>query len=544
VGGSIPNPLSVLHSGGTGTVNYQWYDASTNSAITGAISNTFTPSSYSIPGTYSYYVTINYTGSGCNSVTSNTVQVIVLADPTTTVSNNASYCQNATPTAIVVTPTGGNGTNTYQWFSNTVNSNIGGNPIGSSNSASYTPPVNITGTFYYYCQITQSSANCSVTSAPVQIQVTPAPAITTQPTPTQTVCLDGAPTTLTVDYSNGTGSPTYQWYSNSTNGTTGGTAISGATTNSYTPLTTSTGTTYYYCIINFTSGGCSNVTSNIASVIVNPDPSVSVQPLASQTICIGGTISAPLSFTNTGGTGTPTYQWYLVGSPNQTIGTNSTSYTPGSLSTAGTYNYFAQISYTGSGCASVNTTNATIVVVNDPVVSIASSETYCQNSTSVLPIASTVSGGFGTPSYFWYSNNTNNNTGGTLITTATSNTFTPPVSTIGTTYYYCNIVQSGTNCSSTSPTVSVQVIAQPQITTQPIPTQTVCVGGTLSNLSVSHTNGTSAPTYQWYSNSINDYCGATSISGETNSTYSPPVNSIGTIYYFVKITFESFFKTI
>jgi hypothetical protein len=64
----------------------------------------------------------------------------------------------------------------------------------------------------------------------------------------------------------------------------------------------------------------------------------------------------------------------------------------------------------------------------------------------------------------------------------------------------------------------------------------VCEGSSSQELSVGATSSTGSLSYQWYSNSINDYCGATSISGETNSTYSPPVNSIGTIYYFVKIT--------
>jgi hypothetical protein len=65
---------------------------------------------------------------------------------------------------------------------------------------------------------------------------------------------------------------------------------------------------------------------------------------------------------------------------------------------------------------------------------------------------------------------------------------------------------------------------------------TVCEGSSSQELSVSATSSNGSLSYQWYSNSINDYCGATSISGATNLTYSPPVNSIGTIYYFVKIT--------
>ncbi len=44
--------------------------------------------------------------------------------------------------------------------------------------------------------------------------------------------------------------------------------------------------------------------------------------------------------------------------------------------------------------------------------------------------------------YQWYSNNAPNNTGGTLIPGATTHTFTPSNTTIGTTYYYCEMTIS------------------------------------------------------------------------------------------------------
>jgi hypothetical protein len=61
---------------------------------------------------------------------------------------------------------------------------------------------------------------------------------------------------------------TYQWYSNTSNSTSGATKINGATNSTYTPSTSTTGTKYYYCIVS--SGTCST-TSNIVSVVVkNP----------------------------------------------------------------------------------------------------------------------------------------------------------------------------------------------------------------------------------------------------------------------------------
>jgi len=192
---------------------------------------------------------------------------IVSTQPLTT----QTLCQNSTPTDLTITVTGGIGTISYQWFSNTTNTNTGGTLIAGANNNSYTPLTTIVGTRYYYCVVTQSGVGCNVTSAVATVIIVPAPAITTQPAPSS-VCEGGTPTLLTVAYTNGTGTPTYQWFSNTTNTTIGGTAIAGATNNSYSPPSATVGTLYYYCQITFSSGGCTNIFSNTVQVIINQIP--------------------------------------------------------------------------------------------------------------------------------------------------------------------------------------------------------------------------------------------------------------------------------
>lgn len=87
-------------------------------------------------------------------------------------------------------------------------------------------------------------------------------------------------------YVEGTGTPTYQWYENTVNDTTTGTAIAGATTASYLPDVSSVGTTFYYCIITFNSGGCSELISAVAEITVNETPDISD---AAVLICSGNT---------------------------------------------------------------------------------------------------------------------------------------------------------------------------------------------------------------------------------------------------------------
>jgi hypothetical protein len=213
-----------------------------------------------------------------------------------------------------VSATGGISTNySYQWYSNTSNSNTGGTIISGATTSSYTPNISAVGTLYYYCvvSINPSATGCSTTSAVAAITVSAGPSINSQPQ-SQTICVGGTLTPLTTSHIGGTGTPTYQWYSNTSNSNTGGTIISGATTSSYTlpaALNASAGVHYYYCVLSFGStSGCSSISTSAATITVVPDPTVTAP--VSETICTGGSPSA-LSVTASGGISTSySYQWY------------------------------------------------------------------------------------------------------------------------------------------------------------------------------------------------------------------------------------------
>ena len=114
---------------------------------------------------------------------------------------------------------------------------------------------------------------------------------------------------LSISYTNGSGSPQYQWYENTVNNNTTGTPIPGATSSSYMPFTAVAGTTYYYCTVDLPQGGCNTIYSNTAEIIIYLDPLVDLQPISSQTICVGGS-SQQLDVSYINGVGTATYQWY------------------------------------------------------------------------------------------------------------------------------------------------------------------------------------------------------------------------------------------
>ncbi len=68
---------------------------------------------------------------------------------------------------------------------------------------------------------------------------------------------------------------------------------------------------------------------------------------------------------------------------------------------------------------------------------------------------------------------------------------------------------------------------------QPLATQSICNGSVSSNLSVTATGD--GLNYQWYADDNNSGFDGTLLINETNSSFSPPSNSSGTVCYYVKI---------
>lgn len=454
---------------GLGTPTYQWYVNGT--PIANSNSPNFTPSSFITTGNYFVYVTIDLSGNGCNTAVSDSARITVLDNPSITLQPvSANYCQNAAnPDSLFVEATGGYGNFNYQWYANTSNANSGGNIIPGATNAYYFPPVNSIGTLYYYCEISQSGANCETVSNPATVQVNLAPTFTTTPITSQDLCLDGTPNSLSVAYQNGTSSAQYQWYSNSVNANSGGQLIAGATNPNYTPPSDVSvlGTSYYYCVISFNIGGCSEITSPIAAVTVHQNPTITTQPLETDSICVGGTIASPLSINYTSGTGSPSFQWY---ENNQIIpNANNATFTPNSFSIAGVYYYSVELSLSGSGCDLVHSDSAQIVVIEDPVVSAQPQDTvYCQNTSAVAPLTISVTGGLGNYSFQWFENTTNSTIGGTALVGETTSSFIPPTTTVGSQYYYCEVYQTGLNCATVSAVATVQINLPPSIDNQPL----------------------------------------------------------------------------
>ena len=90
----------------------------------------------------------------------------------------AAYAQNATANTLTVSAAyDGNSTGvTYQWYSNTTNSNTNGTLITNATSASYKPSTTEVGTTYYYCEATYDE--CTITSNVATVVVNPTYTVT------------------------------------------------------------------------------------------------------------------------------------------------------------------------------------------------------------------------------------------------------------------------------------------------------------------------------------------------------------------------------
>lgn len=363
------------------------------------------------------------------------------------------------------------------------------------------------------------------------VTVCNAPSISAHPSASaQNICQNGAASQLSVT-ATGSGSLTYQWYSNVSNANSGGTLIGGATSNTYTPSTTAGGTAlYYYCVVtNDCGGGNTNTAaSNVSGLVTVSATSVGgTVNYSGANICISGVPSAAL--TVSGNTGT-TYQWQssttdATSGFSDIAGATGATYTPGSIATT----TFYRVNVANGTCPAASSVADTIIVTNTtPGITSQPStaaQTICSGG-SLTALSVTATGASLT--YQWYSNTSNSNSGGTLISGANSNTYTPSNITAITKYFYCSVASNG-GCAIVSNTSGlITVYAASAGGTANYSGANICTSGVPSAaITVSGNTGT---TYQWQSSTTDATSGFTDIGGATGASYTPGSIAVTTFY--------------
>ncbi|MCL5794530.1 MAG: PKD domain-containing protein, partial [Candidatus Thermoplasmatota archaeon] len=536
VGKSIT--LTASASGGTGSYSYQWYES--GSAISGATSSTYTTSDYSSSGTYDYYVAVT-DGAGY-TVDSSTLGETVNSDPTVSASSNVSSADVNYPIEFSASPSGGTSPYTYSWtiggtqvstsqdfshsfstagsytvdvtvtdsvgktYSASVTVTINNNPsvsISSSqnptdvgNSVTFTASESGgTGTISYAWYVNGASEGSGSTldysfsssgSYTIEVIVTDSDGHTASYSITETVYSDpsvsisssqnptdvGNSVTFTASPSGGSGSYTYQWYE-------GGSAISGATSSTYTTSFSSSGTYDFYVIIHDSVGNSAQ--SSTLDETVNADPSVSISSSQNPTD-VGNSVT--FTATGSGGTGSYSYQWYLNGSV--VSGATSSTYTT-SFSYAGSPQIYVILKDSLGDTAQSSTLTETVNA--DPVVGISSSQNPTDVGNSVTFTAS-ASGGTGSFSYTWYLNG--------ATQSSTTNQFDYTFSSAGT--YYVNVTVKDSLGDSASYSFKETANPDPSVTISSTPAPTDA--GVPVTFSSSPTGGTTPYNYTWEINSV------------------------------------------
>ncbi len=505
--------VSLTVSGGslgTGAV-WRWYTGSCGGTYVSNGSSIYvTPST-----TTTYYVRAEGT---CNTTGCASMQVIVNSISTAPTSINATntyICVGGSTQLTVIGGSLGTGAS-WQWYSGS----CGGTFVGTGSSITVSP----TSTTTYYVR---ASGTCNTTScASVTITVSPDP--TASITPSATTVCSGGTVSFTQTTNGGSGTITDQWQT-STNGTT----WSNWTTSVNPTSPALTQDTYFRLVRTATGNGCDQAISNIVFVSVNPDPSITTQPVSPEHICQGGTTNN-MTISANGGTGSFNYQWQWYngsswvnvsnGNPSGATysGATSNTFSVSGIANPGNYLYRCYLTQTGSGCDPVTSNQITVQVVEDPQVTIVGEATVCSGGSSVFLASET--GGTGTFTYQWQSSPDGSTWAN--ISGATNPTYTTPALT-STTYYRVLLSASGSGCNSaTSNTQAVTIHPDPFISTQPAGT-TICAGQT-HNLSVNAGGGTPALNYQWLI-SLNgtDW---EEIPGATNATYT--TNPLGVTRYY------------
>ena len=446
-------------------------------------------------------------------------------------------------------PTDG-GTLSYQWY-RCNEDGTEAQPVVGATEESFMGMAGETGTFYYYCVVTNTNKNVSG-SKTASVQSDIARVTVVEPTGVENAQAPRPSWEVLDDATYGKGAQvddlryyafvndggvlTYQWYV-SPDETSAGTAIDGATQSTFTPPTDEAGTYYYYCVATNTNeyathNKTAQTTSSRAKITVVDvkAPIITTQP-ASAAYREGDT-AEPLTVEVEAPEGCSlTYQWYegYIGDGVAMAGADQNSFVPAAQMESdedymSIYNYFCEITaaYPDGKTLTLYSQVASITVIDS-----GSGEyivTFDPNGGSVSEISmSTVNQQLlympvperiGYDFDGWYTQKE----GGTHVTVS-SRIYS------GDETLYAHWIDNGRPVYAQSPVIT----AQPQNAqysegdpAAPLTAEAgVTDGGTLS--------------YQWYQSSDGSTDGGTKV-GTNSPSFTPDTSAEGTYYYYCVIT--------
>jgi hypothetical protein len=542
--GGTANLSVTVGSVSAGTLSYQWYSSPTDSNSGGSLIPGATGAAYAAPteslGTTYYYCEVTNTDTDAinsvKTVASDAAAVVVndlinAEAPTISAQPQDTTTRTGVPASLSVTASA-SGVLSYQWYSNTIDSNSAGALIPGATDAVYSVTPSAVGTIYYYCVVINTDNSVSGS---------------------KTASITSETAAVTVTY----GADTYDFSEF---------GITGSAGTGYTKVgdlfKVPDGDYTSYRSLNDPGNGYTAMYLNEAVT----DPLTAIFMAEGSGTCRSFTFqdlglsmySAADSFSSLR---------LVLKDHSGNVLSDETLGTSGSIPTNSIVQLSSLYSHTEWNVAGVSrieitydlnvNTNDYLAFENITLANI--SVKYLNAETPVIlaqPADKAVNTGgtanlsmavgsvsAGTLSYQWYSNTTDSNSGGSLIPGATGATYAALTESIGTTYYYCEVTNTDTDAVNSVKTVVSDAAAvvvndlvnaeAPAITIQP--QDTTVPTGTLTSVSVT-ASASGTLSYQWYSNTMDVNAGGNLISGANAATYSVTPSAVGTIYYYCVVT--------
>ena len=367
-------------TGGGKNVTYEWASSTAGefTTVPTTAEITVTPSENT-----TYTVTATAHLGNCTSIAVKTISITV-DNPTVKLTSigDQTICAGATATFTAQT-TGVNGTQSYKWM----------NAVGDSltNTQGYQTSDALVG-----CDTTFTVVAYATMGACVKTDTTTAtlhvldPQVKLKDIDPVTICKGGNGTTLTaVLDGEPTGTVSYEW-SNGTSGTD-------ATSITENPTTTTDYTVVATATVTANGISCPKTDSKTVTVTVN-DPQVSLNTMASKTVCYGGNTSLTVS-TNNFNADDLSYEWKKGN--NVLAGEESSTLTLNNMQESATYT--VTVTATKGECPKTATATATVTVLH-PTVETPTFEgatTICQGDNGTDLTVSAVHDANSTVTYHW-----------------------------------------------------------------------------------------------------------------------------------------------
>ena len=422
-----------------------------------------------------------------------TMTILVTPLPGATISGDTTLCQGSNLPVVVFT-----GSNSAGPYTFTYNINGGANQTITTpaNSSVVTLPVptSVPGAFIYNLTgVSVGGCTNAITAQNVTVNVIQTPTVslaasTTLICPNEPVVLTA--TGIPATFNNVQGS--YTWSNTTT-----------ITSNIQTVNPVTVGPNNY--TVTYTLNNCTSQPATV-TISVQTAPQITIQNSPNATICEGGCVI--LSAVPSASTIIPSSYSWSTGETTQSIivcPTDTTTYTVIGL----------------SGTCQSPLASTVVNVMPDPVFSTAliPDTSICVGGSFTFNVA--VSGGVGTPTYNWYLNNQPNNFSGISLPNSNNAAYsTPTIIQPTTQYYYVEVTYPGLGCDQiVSQVASLNVVADPIVTIDPLFNQTLCEGGTATCIVPEITGGVGTNTYLWIPTMSAD------------SIFCPPSDQLGTLNY-------------